>query len=82
MVTVILAFGVCALSLCASNVFCFYLGMRVAQSKATGEKIIQIPKIVTPKVKEQREKENYEVILENIENYDGTPEGQKDLPWR
>lgn len=77
-------FAVLAFVLWVTNVFCFAVGMKIGQAmaKGNGEPVIAIPKIITAKKKEKMEKENYDVILENIENYDGTPEGQKDLPWR
>ena len=65
---------------CASSVICFAFGVKVGREEKKGEPVL--PKIVTPKKKAQMEKERVEVILENIENYDGTPEGQKDVPWR
>lgn len=65
---------------CASSVICFAFGVKVGRGEKKGEPVL--PKIVTPKKKAQMEKERVEVILENIENYDGTPEGQKDVPWR
>ena len=74
-----------AFALWLTNVFCFAVGVKIGQTmvKGTnGEPVIAMPKIITAKKKEKMEKENYDVILENIENYDGTPEGQKDLPWR
>lgn len=78
----ILAFAVCALVICSANVICFAVGVKVGQSLQKGEKPIVLPKLITPKKKEAMQKENLDVILENIENYDGTPAGQKDLPWR
>lgn len=72
-----------AFVICVSNVFCFAFGVRVGQSVSKGEKIIPtLPKITTPKQAAKREQEAINVILQNVENYNGTPEGQKDIPWR
>lgn len=72
-----------AFVVCASNVFCFAFGVKVGQSTGKGEKILPtLPKIVSPKQKALREQEALNVILQNVENYNGTPEGQKDIPWR
>lgn len=78
METVLLAFVVCA-----SNVFCFAFGVKVGQSINKGEKVIPaLPKINTFKNEARKEQEAISVILQNVENYNGTPEGQKDVPWR
>lgn len=78
METVLLAFVVCA-----SNVFCFAFGVKVGQSIHKGEKVIPVlPKINAFKNEARKEQEAISVILQNVENYNGTPEGQKDIPWR
>jgi hypothetical protein len=66
---------------------CFLLGAKVGQATAKGEKV-ELPS-VNP-LKAYREKENRKeaeveqdrinTILRNIESYDGTSNGQKDLP--
>mgnify|MGYP003295821286 CR=1 FL=1 len=72
-----------AFDVCLSNVFCFAFGVKVGQSVNKGEKILpSLPKIVTPKQTAKREQDALNVILQNVENYNGTPEGQKDIPWR
>ena len=82
-VSLILAVGlICAL--------CFVLGAKVGQKVVRGEEI-ETPKIsaLNPlkmyeehKEKEEVKKElnKMEIILENIERYDGTEAGQKDVP--
>jgi hypothetical protein len=71
----------------AVNVLCFLIGAKVGQATAKGEKV-ELPS-VNP-LKAYREKENRKeaeveqdrinTILRNIESYDGTSNGQKDLP--
>lgn len=69
------------------NVLCFYIGAKVGQTVARGEKI-EAPVIDPLKAyrekQERKESEHemskYNAILENIDNYDGTAYGQKDVP--
>lgn len=71
----------------AVNVLCFMVGAKIGQAVAKGEKV-ELPS-VNP-LKAYREKENRKeaemeqdrinTILRNIESYDGTSNGQKDLP--
>ncbi|MBR6689748.1 MAG: hypothetical protein IKL65_00255 [Bacilli bacterium] len=69
---------------------CFFLGAKVGQKVVRGEEI-KTPKIsaLNPlkmyeehKEKEEAKKEmdKLEVILGNIEKYDGTERGQEDVP--
>ena len=71
-----------------ANILCFFLGTKIVQKVMKNENL-EIPKIENPikKVEENKEKkvlekeiEKNNIILENIENYDGTPIGQKELP--
>ena len=72
----------------AVNIACFVIGAKVGQAVAKGEKV-ELP--VNP-LKAYREHENKKVaemeqdrintILQNIEGYDGTSNGQKDVPGR
>lgn len=66
---------------------CFVIGARVGQKVVKGEDI-ELPK-VNPleawhehqeRKEAQREQEKLEVLLQNIEVYDGTANGQKDVP--
>lgn len=69
------------------NTACFFVGTKVRQSVDAGTPV-EVPNINLLKAWEQRrerqetEKANrrMEVILENLENYDGTPSGQKEIP--
>lgn len=70
-----------------SNIFCFVIGARVGQKAYKGE-TIDIPKIEPVKaVKEiksrraqQNEQKKIDVIMQNIEGYNGSEFGQKDVP--
>lgn len=75
------------LCLCAFNVLSFVIGAKIGQKTVKGEKI-EMP-TVNPmtlyhehKEKEEAKKEmnKLDVILNNIERYDGTEAGQEDVP--
>ena len=69
------------------NILCFFIGAKVGQKVIKGE-TIEIPKIEPiKKIREYNEnrevlwmQEKDRVINENIDNYNGTSLGQKDLP--
>ena len=73
----------------AVNITCFLIGARVGQKVTKGEDI-ELPTVNPMElVQEQREKRaaqeernKLETILQNIESYDGTAYGQKDVPGR
>ena len=67
------------------NMCCFLLGARIRQKVDKGEDI-EMPKPITT-IQEfnanrevQKEIERDRVINENIDNYNGTPLGQQDIP--
>ena len=71
----------------ALNIACFFSGAEIRQKVDKGE-AIEIP-VKDPlqawrereeKKDEAKEREKLETIMENIDNYDGTGEGQKDVP--
>ena len=71
------------------NVCCFILGSRVFQQISRGEKVgVEIPnpvKVVQNTIEsfeEKKEQEKYRVIMDNIDNYNGTSLGQRDIPNR
>ena len=78
------------LAVSALNIACFFIGAKVGQRVTKGENI-ELPSLNPVKaVKEhnekklaekeaEREQERLNTIMENIENYDGTPYGQKDV---
>ena len=68
---------------------CFLTGAKVGQATAKGEKI-ETPTINPmeawrnrqDKKETQAEQDKIDTILQNIESYDGTGRGQKDVPGR
>ena len=72
-----------------TNIACFLIGAKVGQTVIKGEKI-ETP-VVNPleayrkheaKKAAQEEQSRIDTIMQNIENYDGTDRGQKDVPGR
>jgi hypothetical protein len=66
---------------------CFFIGAKVGQTVAKGKEI-ELPSIDPIKALKEREarkeaeakQDTVNTILENIERYDGTARGQKDVP--
>ena len=77
------------LVVCFANILCFYIGARIGQ-KIIRDEDVTLPNPVTEvkeQVQEYREKrkskedqEQLDVILANIERYDGTGYGQQEVP--
>lgn len=71
----------------ALNVVCFFIGAKVGQTVARGERI-ETPSVNPMKaIREHNDRkeakirqDRTETIMQNIESYDGTPRGQKDVP--
>ena len=69
------------------NIVCFFVGAKVGQTVAKGKEI-ETPQLNPMELyrkhreKKQAEEENsrMETILRNIERYDGTGNGQEDVP--
>ena len=69
------------------NIVCFFIGAKVGQTVSKGE-TIEVPTINPIKAynehldrkEQEKEQKRLDVILHNIENYDGTPNGQEDVP--
>ena len=82
METVILILGTGLL-----NVLCFFIGSRIGQKVAKGEKI-EMPTInpiekiheVKEKHEAREEQKRIDIIMSNIDRYDGTSMGQRDVP--
>lgn len=68
-------------------VACFFVGAKVGQKVSRGE-TIETPKIDPlgafrkreERKEARREQERIDTIMRNIENYDGTGNGQEDVP--
>ena len=73
------------------NILCFFIGAKVGQLASKGEEIkapdfsklnpVKIYEEHKEKVKADRESEKINTILHNIEVYDGTGAGQKEVPY-
>jgi hypothetical protein len=73
--------------LCASNIICVYIGTRLGQKVAKGEEVklpsvnpLEAYKKHEAKKEAEMEQSKIDIILRNAEIYDGTPNGQKDVP--
>ena len=64
---------------------CFFIGVRTGQKVSRGEEV-KLPNLGDikrehdAKKEEDKERDRLNTILENIDNYDGTGYGQKDIP--
>ena len=75
------------LAIGALNIVCFFVGAKVGQTVAKGERI-EAPNLNPIKAAEERasqrqakeEQSRLDTIMQNIERYDGTEQGQKDVP--
>ena len=71
----------------AVNIFCFVMGAKVGQTVANGEKV-EMPSLNPMNaIKEHQEKKEAEMeldrintIMRNIDRYDGTADGQEEVP--
>jgi hypothetical protein len=69
------------------NMTCFLMGAKLAQSVENGEPIKLPTMNPMEKIRErqdkkeaQRTRDKFEVLMQNVDNYDGTGTGQKDIP--
>lgn len=75
---------ICTAAACLA---CFVVGAKIGQTVAKGE-TIKLPEVNPMKVlgvhiekkKANAEQKRLEIVMQNIENYDGTPDNQKDVP--
>ena len=70
-----------------SNILCFMIGAKVGQAVVKGEKVeLPNPAKTAREHKQRKEAEQvqsrYDTIMQNMENYDGSSVGQKDVPRR
>lgn len=71
----------------ALNVACFFIGAKVGQKVAKGEPVaVSLPEPLKAirehedRKEAEREQERLETILRNIDNYDGSENGQEEVP--
>lgn len=70
-----------------SNILCFMIGAKVGQTVAKGEKI-ELPSVNPVKAYKEHqsrkeaeaEQDKLDTVLQNIEAYDGTSIGQREVP--
>lgn len=71
------------------NILCFFIGAKVGQTVSKGERL-EMP-IVNPveavrahqdRREARHQQDRLETIMDNLEAYDGTSIGQKDVPRR
>ena len=75
--------------MCLSNILCFMIGAKVGQAVSKGERV-ELPKIDPMKAARERqdrkeaekEQERIDAIMRNIDTYNGSAEGQTDIPVR
>lgn len=68
------------------NIVCFFVGAKVGQRVSRGEDI-EMPSVnpmktiveLREKKEAERKQDRMDTIMQNIENYDGTEYGQKDV---
>jgi hypothetical protein len=71
----------------ALNIVCFFVGAMVGQKVGRGE-TLKIPDPVEAiqakkeRKEARREADRYETIMQNIDRYDGTGNGQREVPRR
>lgn len=71
----------------AVNILCFMIGAKVGQTVTKGEKV-EVPSANPFKAyrehqarkEAQKEQSRMDAILRNIDSYDGTNQGQEDIP--
>ena len=72
----------------AMNILCFFIGAKIGQKTIKGETIGENIKIKTPsqiveehkrKIDDEKAIRRLQIESENIDNYDGTGLGQKDI---
>lgn len=69
------------------NMACFFIGAKVGQKVVKGEPLVMPSLNPMEAIREhnsrkeaERQQKRDEIILQNIERYDGTPFGQEDVP--
>lgn len=70
-----------------SNIACFLVGARTGQKVTNGEEVklptvnpMELYREKQARKEADRAKEKYDTIMRNIDSYDGTGQGQEDVP--
>ena len=71
------------------NILCFFIGAKVGQTVSKGEKIevpnlnpVEAVRAIKEKYEARQEEDRIATIMGNLEAYDGTSVGQKEVPRR
>ena len=74
------------LVVCVANVFCIVIGAKLGQAVSKGEEIktpnlspLSVYREFREKREADKEQKKADMIFQNIECYDGTSQGQKDV---
>lgn len=77
------------ITLSLSNIGCFIIGAKVGQAASKGEKIetpsvnpMEAVRKHQARKEAQMEQDRLDIIMQNIEGYDGTGANQEDVPGR
>jgi hypothetical protein len=69
------------------NAVCFFIGAKVGQTVTKGETIeapnlnpVEMVREHKDKREQRKVQDRLEILLENVDSYDGTGIGQKDIP--
>lgn len=86
-VLVLVAFAVVLVAFAASNILCFMIGAKVGQRVSKGDEVklpnlnpLEAVREHNAKKEAEHQQSKIETILGNIDSYDGTGYGQKDIP--
>lgn len=76
-----------ALILGLTNIACFVVGAKVGQAVKNGDRVemplpnpMEAIRSAQDRIEAQREQDRLDVIMRNIDSYDGTGNGQQDVP--
>ena len=79
----------CMIILGLTNIACFMIGASVRQKVDKGEEVklpafnpMEAVRAHQERKEVEMEKNRIDTILRNIDSYDGTPDGQEEVPWR
>lgn len=71
------------------NILCFFIGAKVGQTVSKGEKIevpnlnpVEAVRAIKEKHEARQEEDRIATIMSNLEAYDGSSVGQKEVPRR
>lgn len=70
-----------------ANIICFMVGAKVGQAVSKGEEVklptlnpLEIYKTHRENKEAEAEQDRFNTVMQNLESYNGTEDGQKDIP--